>query len=48
MRFAVTFWNGNADKVRLFKTLDDARNFIRSAHRLHPEYENFKIRVIKI
>ena len=47
MRFVVTFWNENKQKVRLFKTLEDARAFIRNAHKFHPEYQNFKIKVIK-
>ena len=47
MRFIVTFLFENTQKVRLFKTLDDARTFIRDAHRFHPEYKNFKIKVIK-
>ena len=47
MRICVTYWNGETNRVRLFKTLDDARKFIRVCRKTHPEYSDFKIKVIK-
>lgn len=47
VRFSVTFWNGETNKVRLFKTLEEAKNFIRVCRQLRPEYSDFKIKVIK-
>lgn len=47
MRFSVTFWNGETNKVRLFKTLDEANNFIWVCRKMRPEYRDFKIKIIK-
>lgn len=51
MRFIVTFNNTAVDppvqKVRLFKTLEEAVKFIKLAKKKIPNYENFKIKVIK-
>lgn len=47
MRFTVTFWNGETNKVRLFKTLGEAHNFIWVFRKMRPEYSNFKIKIIK-
>ena len=48
IRFVVTFRNGDVDKVRLFKTLDEAQNFIYVCRKLRPQYSDFKIKSIKI
>jgi hypothetical protein len=47
MRFIVNFWNGETNKVRLFKTLEEAQNFIRVCRKLRPEYSDFKIKALK-
>ena len=51
MRFIVTFNNTAVEpkvqKVRLFKTLEEAKNFIKLAKKKVPNYEDFKIKVIK-
>lgn len=47
MRFSVYFWNGETNKVRLYKTLSEAKNFIQICRKLRPEYSDFRIKVIK-
>ena len=47
MRFVVTFWLNDVQKVRLFKTYEEAHSFILNSRKLHPEYKNIKIKVIK-
>lgn len=47
MRFSVTYWNGETNKKRFFKTLEEAKNFIWVCRKLRPEYSDFKIKAIK-
>ena len=49
MRFVVTFFDAQrqTDRVRLCKTLEEAKSFISHSRRYFPARENFKIKVIK-
>jgi hypothetical protein len=47
MRFVVTFWINDVQKVRLFKKLEEAQAFLKKARKEHPEYKDFKLKVIK-
>lgn len=47
MRVCVTYWNGETNRVRFFKTIDEAHNFIWVCRKMRPEYADFKIKVIK-
>ena len=47
MRFSVYFWDGETNRVRFYKTLNEAKNFIQIYRKLRPEYSDFRIKVIK-
>jgi hypothetical protein len=40
-------FNGETNKVWLYKTLSEAKNFIQICRKLRPEYSDFRIKVIK-
>ena len=48
MEFAVIYWNGETNRMRQFKTLEEAQNFIYVCRKLRPEYSDFKIKNLKI
>lgn len=47
MRFSVYFWDGETNRRRLYRTFNEAKNFIQVCRRLRPEYSDFRIKVIK-
>ena len=47
MRVCVTYCNGETNRFRFFKTIDEARNFIWVCRKMRPEYSDFKIKTIK-
>ncbi len=47
MRICVTYWNGETNRSRFFKTINEARNFIRLCRKMRPEYSDFKMKTIK-
>ena len=47
MRIRVTYWNGETNRYRFFKTINEARNFIRLCRKMRPEYSDFKLKIIK-
>ena len=47
MRICVIYWNGETNRTRFFKTIDEAKNFILICHKMRPEYSNFKMKAIK-
>lgn len=48
VRFSVIFWDGETNRIRLFKTLDEAHNFIWVCRKMRPQYSDFKIKTIKL
>jgi hypothetical protein len=47
MRICVTYWNGETNRCRFFKTIKEARNFILTCRKMRPEYADFKMKTIK-
>ena len=47
MRICVTYWNSETNRVRFFKTIDEAQNFIWVCRMMRPEYSDFKMKTIK-
>ena len=47
MRIRVTYWDGETNRARFFKTIDEAQNFIWICHKMRPEYTDFKMKIFK-
>lgn len=41
------YWKGEINRVRFFKTIDEAQNFIWVCRTMRPEYADFKMKTIK-